>query len=682
MFNDHKNRNLPSFNTLNITEIPQIIESLIFNIQATTNRVSQLSAPNWVNLIEAITDQENALNNIWSPIAHLNMVMNTAELRAVHSQCLNLLTAHTSWQGQHYALYKAIKTMVKSDSYQDLTAPQKKVLTNKLQNFELTGINLPQQDKQRFAAIQLRLAELGSNYANNVLDATNAYYNLITDKTELTGLPDYALDAAYEKAKSKGLVGWAFTLDMPSYLPVMTFCNNRQLRKDLNIAFDARASECGPHAGTYDNSTIMGEILKLRHEQAQLLGFNSFADMSLSTKMAESPAQVVNFLNELAVKSRHQAESDMAELSEFAKQEYDIEALKPWDMAFYSEKLKQKKFAISEQEIKLYFPEQQVLSGLFSIINQVFGVQITQATKPIDKWHPDVQFFDVHNCNSEYMGSLYLDLYARDNKRGGAWMADCVNRYQNTQGYKQSAVAFVNCNFSSPSANSPALFTHKEVVTLFHEFGHALHHILTDIGELDISGINGVLWDAVELPSQLLENWCWQKAGLKLISRHVDTGEALPDEMLNKMLKAKNFHSARQLTRQLEFALFDMRIHRINWLEHSEVAKTVQDTFDHVREDVLVGPVSELNRFQHSFNHIFSGGYAAGYYSYKWAEVLSADVFSKFEQDGIFNAKTGQEFLTEFLAKGGSEHPADMFQSFMSRQPNIDSMLTHSGISH
>ena len=558
-----------------------------------------------------------------------------------------------------------------------LTQAQKKTITDSLRDFELSGIGLPADEQHRYGEISKRMSELGSQFSNNVLDATMGWTKHVTDQAQLAGMPDSALAAAKAAAETKELEGYLLTLDIPSYLPVMTYCDNQELRKELYEAYVTRASDRGPNAGKWDNTEIITEQLKLRHEIARMLGFNSYSVKSLATKMAESPAQVMSFLNDLAVKVKPQGEREVEQLRQFASSEFGVDSLELWDIAYYSEKQKQHLFQISDEELRPYFPEDKVVKGLFEVVNRVFGMTVTERAG-VETWHESVRFFDITDSTGEHRGSFYLDLYAREHKRGGAWMDDCRGRRTTLDGTLQTPVAYLTCNFNKPVGDKPALFTHNEVVTLFHEFGHGIHHMLTQIETGAVSGINGVPWDAVELPSQFLENWCWEEDALSFISGHYETGEPLPKEMLDKMLAAKNFQSAMFILRQLEFGLFDFALHTEF---DPEIGPKVLETLADVKSKVAVLPSLEWNRFSHSFSHIFAGGYSAGYYSYLWAEVLSSDAYSKFEEEGIFNKETGKSFLNNILEMGGSEEPMELFKRFRGREPQIDALLRHSGIS-
>jgi len=667
---------LPLFSQIKPEHIQVAVEHALAQCRAKIDEVLQHQGPyTWENLVAPLEQVDDELSQIWSPVSHMNSVTSTDEWRAAHDACLPLLSEYGTYVGQHQGLYEAYKSLRASDEFAHLSQAQQKVIEHSLRDFELSGIGLDDAQKMRYGEIVKRLSELTSGFSNQLLDATQAWTKLITDEAELAGLPDSAKAAAKAMAEARELDGWLFTLDFPSYLPVMTYSENRKLREECYRAFVTRASDQGPNAGEFDNSPLMDEILALRHELAQLLGFDSFAEKSLATKMAETPAQVMAFLNELALRSKDQAKAELAELRAFAEAHYGVTEMASWDLSFYAEKLQHHKYEISQEILRPYFPEDKVLSGLFYTVSRLFGLKIVEQ-KDFDRWHKDVRFFDIFDETGEHRGSFYLDLYARTGKRGGAWMDDCRVRRQTAHGL-QKPVAYLTCNFNGPVDGKPALFTHDEVTTLFHEFGHGIHHMLTKIDVAGVSGINGVPWDAVELPSQFMENWCWQEEALAEISGHFETGEPLPKALLDKMLAAKNFQSGMMMLRQLEFSLFDFRMH--HEYDPAKGAR-IQETLDEVRRQVAVLTPPDFNRFQHGFAHIFAGGYAAGYYSYKWAEVLSADAFSRFEEEGIFNPETGRRFLHNILEMGGSAEPMDLFKQFMGREPNIDALLRHSGI--
>ncbi|MFA0657098.1 oligopeptidase A [Vibrio sp. 10N.222.49.C12] len=668
---------LPPFSQIKPEHVKPAVEQVI---EACRNKIEQVlegnTSPSWDNLVAPIEEVDDRLGRIWSPVSHMNSVVNSDELREAYESCLPVLSEYGTWVGQHKGLFEAYKAIKASEVFSALNRAQQKTITDALRDFELSGIGLPADEQHRYGEISKRQSELGSQFSNNVLDATMGWSKQITDVAELAGMPESALAAAQAAAESKEQEGYLLTLDIPSYLPVMTYCDNQELRKELYEAYVTRASDRGPNAGKWDNTEIITEQLKLRHEIARMLGFSTYSEKSLSTKMAETPDQVLGFLNDLAVKAKPQGEREVEELRQFAEKEFGVSELNLWDIAYYSEKQKQKLFEISDEELRPYFPESNVVSGLFEVLNRVFGMSVTER-EGVDTWHESVRFFDIFDATGTLRGSFYLDLYAREHKRGGAWMDDCRGRRITESGELQTPVAYLTCNFNKPVGDKPALFTHDEVVTLFHEFGHGIHHMLTQVEAGAVAGINGVPWDAVELPSQFLENWCWEEEALSFISGHFETGEALPKEMLEKMLAAKNFQSAMFILRQLELGLFDFTLHT----EYDpEVGARVLETLADVKSKVSVLPSLDWNRFSHSFGHIFAGGYSAGYYSYLWAEVLSADAFSAFEEEGIFNTETGNRFLNNILEMGGSEEPMELFKRFRGREPQIDAMLRHAGI--
>ncbi|ABZ74769.1 Oligopeptidase A [Shewanella halifaxensis HAW-EB4] len=667
---------LPPFSSIKPEHIQPAVEQGIADCRQKIEEVLKHQGEfTWDNLVAPLEETDDLLGKIWSPISHMNSVVSNEEWRKAHDACLPLLSEYGTFVGQHQGLYQAYKSLAESAEFAHYSQAQKKLIENSLRDFELSGIGLSDSDKLRYGELVKRMSELTSNFSNQLLDATQAWTKLITDEADLKGLPESATAAAKAMAESKELDGWLFTLDIPSYLPVMMYSENRELREECYRAFITRASDQGPNAGEFDNGPLMDEILVLRHELANLLGFDSFSHKSLATKMAESPAQVLDFLTELAARSKSQGETELAELKEFAEKECGVTELEPWDLSFYAEKLKHHRYEISQELLRPYFPEDKVLSGLFYTVSRLFGLKVEEQ-KEFDSYHKDVRFFHITDSNNEHRGSFYLDLYAREGKRGGAWMDDCRARRMTENGL-QDPVAYLTCNFNAPVAGKPALFTHDEVTTLFHEFGHGIHHMLTKIDVGGVSGISGVPWDAVELPSQFMENWCYEEEALAEISGHYETGEPLPKAMLDKMLAAKNFQSGMMMLRQLEFSLFDFKMH----LEFDPAkGAEIQQKLDEVRQEVAVIEAAEFNRFQHSFAHIFAGGYAAGYYSYKWAEVLSADAFSLFEEQGIFNAETGQRFLENILEMGGSEEPMELFKRFRGREPQTDALLRHSGI--
>ena len=668
---------LPPFSQIQPDHVQPAVTQAIADCKQKIKDVLAHTEPHtWDSLIAPLEEVNDRLARIWSPVSHLNSVLNSEPLRAAHDACLPLLSEFQTYVGQHEGLYQAYLALSESDDFPRLGGAQRKEIQNTLRDFRLSGIGLPAEEQQRYGEIQARLSELASRFSNNVLDATQGWHKLVADEAELAGLPESVLAAARQMAELKGKEGWLFTLDIPSYLPVMMYADNRELRAEMYEAFTTRASDQGPNGGKWDNSAIMTELLTLRSELARLLGFANYAELSLATKMADKTSQVVDFLTDLAAKSLPQGKAELEEIRAFAAEQHGQSELAAWDIAYYAEKLKQHKFSISDEQLRPYFPANKVVKGLFEVVKRVFGMKVRERLG-IDTWHPDVRFYDIFDSEDELRGSFYLDLYAREHKRGGAWMDVCLGRRYRQDGSLQKPVAYLTCNFNGPVDGKPALFTHDEVVTLFHEFGHGIHHMLTRIDVAGVAGINGVAWDAVELPSQFLENWCWESEALAFISGHYETGEPLPADLLEKMLTARNFQAAMQMLRQLEFALFDFRLHQ----EFDPAnADQIPALLDEVRREVAVMTPPAFNRFQHSFSHIFAGGYAAGYYSYKWAEVLSADAFSRFEEEGIFNPVTGHSFLKNILEKGGSKEPMELFRAFRGREPQVDALLRHSGI--
>jgi oligopeptidase A len=635
----------------------------------------KIEKPTWQSLAVPMEKLDASIDQVWSPVSHLNSVMNSEELRVAYNACLPKLSEFGTELGQNEHLYKAYKVLAGSDAYDELDVAQKKVIDNALRDFRLSGVELSQEDRDRFKKISQSLTELTAKFEENLLDATHAWKKHITDEELLAGLPESTKAMAAQFAQRDEKEGWLFTLDFPSYMPVMSYADDRDFREEMYTAFATKASDQGPNAGEWDNTEIMTDILKLRHELAELIGFKNHAERSLATKMAQSPEQVLEFLNDLAARSRPIAEKEFEELNAFAQETAGMTELEAWDVTYFAEKLRQQRYSISQEELKPYFPEDKVVAGLFAVVNRLYGLDIKERSD-VDVWHKDVRFFDIFDAEGELRGQFYLDLYARNHKRGGAWMDECLVRRQTETGI-QTPVAFLTCNFSEPVGDKPALFTHDEVTTLFHEFGHGLHHMLTKINYAGVSGINGVAWDAVELPSQFMENWAWEREALDLISGHYETGDVLPQDLFDKMIAARNFQSAMVMVRQLEFSLFDFRLH----LEFDPTQdKQVEKILAEVRDQVAVVKPPKFNRFAHSFSHIFAGGYAAGYYSYKWAEVLSADAFSKFEEKGIFDRNTGLEFLQSILEQGGSREPMDLFIEFRGRKPEIDALLRHTGI--
>ncbi|MCU7906758.1 MAG: oligopeptidase A [Candidatus Thiodiazotropha sp. (ex Epidulcina cf. delphinae)] len=665
---------LPAFSSI----IPEMVEPAVDrllqeNRQAVEHLLNSQTEYSWESLIEPLEKAEDRLHRTWSPVSHLNAVVNNNALRTVYNACLPKLSEYATEMGQNNKLCEAYKQV--ANQAEDLDRAQKKLLENALLEFRLSGVDLAPEKQLRFKEISRELSQLTTRFEENLLDATNAWSKPISDKEALAGLPESALALAKQTAGQRDRDGWLLTLEFPSYLPVMTYADDRALRQETYEAYTTRASDQGPHAGRWDNTEIMEQILALRHEQARLLGFSNYAERSLARKMAHSTDQVTEFLTDLAERSRPQAERELEELRRFAETAYGMSDLQAWDIGYYSEKLRRHRHNISQEELKPYFSEPRVVSGMFAVVERLYGIRIDEVDS-VDTWHPDVRFFEIRDADHQLRGQFYLDLYARPKKRGGAWMDECASRFF-SDSVDQIPVAYLTCNFSPPVDDKPALFTHDEVETLFHEFGHGLHHLLTKVDYPAVAGINGVAWDAVELPSQFMENWCWEKEALELISGHVDSGEPIPDELYRRMLAAKNFQSAMQMVRQLEFSLFDFRIH--GEFDPARGGR-IYDLLEEVRHQVSVLKPPAWNRFAHGFSHIFAGGYAAGYYSYKWAEVLSADAFSLFEEKGVFDPKTGQAFLREILEQGGSRDAMDLFVAFRGREPEIGPLLRHSGI--
>lgn len=666
---------LPAFSAIEPAQIEPAVKQMLQENRNTVEQILKgLTTVDWQTLVAPLEEMNDRLAKAWSPVSHMNSVVNTDELRDAYNACLPLLSQYWTEMGQNKGLYQAFKQLADSDSFSELSEAQQKVVTNTLRDFRLSGIALEADEQQRYAELQQRLSELTTKFSENVMDATDAWSKLLPSAEALAGLPEMALAAAKQMAEAKGEEGWLITLDFPSYLAVITYADDRELRKEIYTAFATRASDQGPGEGQWDNSAVMTEILELRLELAKLLGFANYAEYSLATKMAENTGQVVQFLEDLAEKSRPVAQRDFDQLQTFATEEFNVNDLQAWDLAHYGEKLKQAKYAISEEQIRPYFPLPKVLDGLFAVTGKLFDIEIAEVEQ-FDRWHQDARLFEISR-GGEVIARFFMDLYAREKKRGGAWMDDCRVRRRLDDGALQLPVAYLVCNFSSPVGDDPALLTHNEVTTLFHEFGHGLHHMLTQIESADVSGINGVAWDAVELPSQFLENWCYEPEALALISGHYQTGETLPQDLLDKMLAAKNFQSGMMMVRQLEFSLFDFILHR----DYVPGETDIQAVLNRVREQVAVVTPPAFNRFQHGFSHIFAGGYAAGYYSYKWAEVLSADAFSRFEEEGVFNTQTGADFRTNILEMGGSREPMELFVAFRGREPQVDALLRHSGI--
>lgn len=668
---------LPEFSKINVDTIEKDIGILLEkNLESIDTLLINSHPYSWDNLMKPLEELDDHLHKAWSPISHMNSVVNSESLRNAYNACLPKLSEYSTALSQNETLYNAIKSIQEGDDFDSLDKAQQQILNHEIRDFKLAGVALPKEKKQRFAQLCKELSQLTAQFSDNVLDATMGWHLHITDENKIKGLPQHAIDAAKAAAKQQNKEGWVFTLEFPSYYAVATYADDRQLREEMYTAYSTRASDQGPTAGKWDNSPIMQDILQHRLELAQLLGFNSYAEYSLATKMVTNTQDVIDFLQNLIGASYKRAKQEFKELQEFAAKELHIEGLQAWDVAYASEKLRQQRYAISQEELRPYFPEDKVLTGLFSVVNKLYHVNIKPLER-IDTWHSDAKCYALYNDNDELISLFYIDLYARENKRGGAWMDDYRNRRLLENANIQTPVAYITCNFNAPVGDQPALFSHDDVVTLFHEFGHSLQHMLTNINYADAAGINGIPWDAVEIASQILENWAWEKESIALISGHFETGAPLPDELFERMHKARNFQSAMQMVRQLEFSLFDFRLHMGF---DPQQKNQVQSILNEVRSQVAVVPAPEFNRFQHSFSHIFAGGYSAGYYSYKWAEVMAADAFSLFKEKGIFDSKISQRFLETFLQSGGAEEPMDLFIKFRGRKPDVNALLQQDGI--
>ena len=660
---------LPLFKSIEPAHAEPAIRELLDSNRHQLQALLASGASGWNGIVAPLERMHHRLAQAWSPVGHLNGVMNSDELRAAYNACLPLLTAYHTELGQNAELCAAYQRVL-DDEGSRLQPEQRKLVENALRDFRLAGVALPADRKDRYRAVMERLAVAQSKFDENVLDATNAWSRHVIDPVELEGLPAAVIDRALAAARVADKAGWLFSLDAPNYQAVMTHAANESLRRDFYTAWVTRASDAGPHAGRWDNTALMAEILQLRHEAAQLVGYASFAEYSLATKMAHETGEVLDFLRKLARVSRPAAQREFSELEAFAGH-----ALNAWDVAFYSERLKRDRLQVSEEELRPYFPLPRVLAGLFTVASRLYGIRIV-ARAEAETYHPDVRFFEIRERDGSPRGGFFLDLYARPRKRGGAWMDECVGRMRLGQS-SALPVAYLVCNFTPPAGEKPTLLTHYEVLTLFHEFGHGLHHMLTRVDYPSVGGINGVPWDAVELPSQFMENFAWREEVLPLISAHVDTGEPLPVETLRKLQATRTFQAGMQTVRQLEFGLFDFRLHAEYSPQHpARIAETLAE----VREEVAVVKAPSFNRFPHSFQHVFSGGYAAGYYSYKWAEVLSADAFGAFEEKGVFDVATARRFLRAILERGGSRDAMEAFVEFRGRKPEIEPLLRQMGL--
>lgn len=668
---------LPAFSKISPAIIEPAISELIAQNRNAIAILAKQDHPDWAGLIQPLELMNDRLEKAWSPVRHLNSVKSSPELRDAYNLCLPLLSEYATEVSQNRELYEAYRRISESADYTNFSPAQKKTINDALLHFRLGGVELEGDDRQRYQQLQTELSELQSRFENNLLDATQAWQYLTEDETELAGLPGYAIAMLRQLAEQKELPGYRVTLDMPCYLAVITYADSRSLRQAIYEGYVTRASNKGVTDKIWDNSAIMQDIVAKRQEKAKILGYSDYAEYSLQTKMASDVKQVLEFLYDLAARSRQAARNEVDERQEFAQSQGFEGELEAWDYAYYSEKLKQHRYQISDEDLKPYFADRSVIRGLFEIVARLYSIRITRVEGGIDCWHDSVGFYQIEDSQGKPIGQFFLDLYARENKRGGAWMDECVNRYR-IEGKTQLPVAYLTCNLTPPLGDEPALFTHDEVITLFHEFGHGLHHLLTRVDVPEVAGINGVEWDAVELPSQFMENFCWEYDALQLFARHYQSDDPLPIDLFDRMLAARNFQSALQMLRQIEFSLFDLLMH-----QQADItsAAQIQQILDQVRGDIAVVKTPEINCFQNGFSHIFAGGYAAGYYSYKWAEVLSADAFAAFEEEGIFNPETGNRFLQCVLEQGGSRPAMDSFRCFRGREPDIDALLRHSGIS-
>ncbi|MEA1889448.1 MAG: M3 family metallopeptidase [Pseudomonadota bacterium] len=662
---------LPPFSSIKAEHIQPALESIIAeNLQA-IDTLAEIVNPGWDTFIQPFEELDERLSKMWDTVSHLNSVLDDETFRENYRLCLPLISDYATGLAQNEQLYRQYQSVRDSSAFAGFNLAQQKLIDNALRDFRLSGVALPETKKESFKTIQSELSTLTNRFEQNLLDATDHWFLHISEKEKLSGLPDTATSLAAEQASQKELDGWVFSLQAPSYIPFIMFADDRDLRRKMYEAYVTRASDAGPDAGRWDNSAIIDDILKLRREKAALLGFDDYVDYALQTRMAENSHAVSDFLSQLSEAAKPSAEREFLELSAFASQDGMTE-LQAWDLPYYSEKLRQQLYDISQEDVRPWFPLDKVLQGLFEVAGRLYGLTIKQKNN-IEAWHKDVRYYEIYDNAGNARGRFFLDLFARKGKRGGAWMGDGISRKESAKEI-QNPLAWLVTNFSPPTAGRPSLLSHDEVITLFHEFGHGLHHMLTRIAYPAVSGINGVPWDAVELPSQMMENWAWQNEVLEMISGHFETGEALPEKMIKRLKLAKNFQAGMLLLRQLEFALFDLTIHQ------GTVPVNVQQVLDQVRDEIAVFTPPEFNRFQNSFSHIFAGGYASGYYSYSWAEVLSADAFSLFEEKGIFDPDTGRSFLENILEQGGSQEPLALFKAFRGREPEIAALLRHRGL--
>jgi len=669
---------LPQFSVIDLTKVESDLDLLLNQNRSLVAELGKISVPTWDSVMLPFIEANDKLDRFWSPISHLNSVQDSPALRTLYQQCLQKMVRYSTDITQNIALFSAFEKISTSGDFPRLSVSQQQSLRHALRDFRLAGVVLPPEKKSEFGKLQEKLSALQTKFSQNVLDATTNWYLHLTDQQDLAGLPETIIDQAHHRATTKDLDGWVFTLQAPSYIPFMQYARNRILRKRMYTAFVTRASDQGPNTGCFDNTLLIEKILSTRQQLATVLGYEHYAELSLQTRMAEDTSEVNRFLQQLLQKSVTAAKQEWQQLQQAAKDSNLESPVKAWDVAFYSEKLKQQQFHFSDDELRPYFPLNRVFQGLFSLVESLYSIKII-TLKDVDLWHEGVCCYQINSINNRTLGFFYADLYARDHKQGGAWMAECNNRFYYQQ-HKQLPVAFLTTNFQNPARQQPALLSHDEVVTLFHEFGHTLHHLLTAIDLPPVAGINGVPWDTVELPSQFMENYCWQEQIIKQISGHYITNEPLPETILTKLQQARVFQSGLQMLRQIEFSLFDIQIHSLTQQNTDPKISDIQNILDHIRKQTSLVDIPDWNRFQHAFSHIFAGGYAAGYYSYKWAEVLAADVFSRFEEEGLTNSKTGNDFLEKILSRGGTIEPRLSFTNFRGRKPSLSALLRYSGL--